>query len=108
GLEQHALVEARAADEEVLGRPLAALVLAPGFDEPFAVRLETARRQHAAAGHNAFAGGTDGSHEAIAVELDRDDGRVIADLDAELLGAAVVGIDQRLAAAPEEGVGARN
>jgi len=41
-LEQHALVELGAPDQEVFGRPLAALVLAPGLAQPVAVGLETA------------------------------------------------------------------
>src|SRR5690606_19405704 len=36
--QQHAHVEARAADQEIVGRPFAALVLAPRLAQPFAVR----------------------------------------------------------------------
>ena len=64
GLEQHALVEARAADQEVVGRPFAALVLAPGLAQPFAVRLEAAGGQHAASGLDALAAGGAGRDEA--------------------------------------------
>ena len=46
--------------------------------------------------------------EARSFELDRVDWRVVPDLHAQRLGAAVVGVDQGLAAAHEEGVGARN
>jgi hypothetical protein len=36
-LQQRALVKARAADQKVVGRPFAALVLAPGLAQPFAM-----------------------------------------------------------------------
>jgi hypothetical protein len=51
--------------------------------------------------------GAIGGDEAAAVQLDAIHRRVVADLHAESLGAAVVGVDQRLAAAHEKGVGAR-
>lgn len=64
--------------------------------------------KHAALGRDAFAGLGAHGHEALAVELDRGHGRVVADLHAEPFGAAEIGIDQRLAAAHEEGIGARH
>ena len=48
-----------------------------------------------------------GRDEAAVVELERVHRRVVADLHAERFGAAVVRVDQRLAAAHEERVGAR-
>jgi hypothetical protein len=105
--QQHALIEARAADQEVVGGPLAALVLAPRFAQPCAVGFEAACRQHAAACLEALRAAARG-HEARAVELDRVDRRVVADLHAERFGAAVIGVHERLAAAHEEGVGARD
>ena len=106
-LEQHALVEARAADQEVVGRPFAALVLAPGLAQPFAVRLEAAGGQHAGSAPRCARRRRRRRRSGRPSSSMRVDRRVVADLHAQLLGAAVVGIDQRLAAAHEEGVGAR-
>jgi hypothetical protein len=100
-LEQDAGVEAGAANEEVLRRPLAALVRSPGLVEPLAVGLEAAGRQHAGARLDPL-GADPGRDEATAGQLEGIDGRVVADANAERLGAAVVGVDERLAAAHEE------
>jgi hypothetical protein len=103
--QQHALVEAGAADQEAVGRPVAAGVLAPGVAQPLAVGFEAAGGQHAAAGRDPFA---PAAHRLEVTVLDghRVHWRFVADVDAEPLGAAVVGIDQGLAAAHEEGIGA--
>lgn len=103
--QQDAHVVAGAPDQEVVGRPFAALVLAPGLAQPFAVGFETARGQHAGPRLDAFIADAR-RHEAAAVEFQRIDRGVVADLDAERLGAAVIGVHQRLAAAHEEGIGA--
>ncbi|MCY1524454.1 hypothetical protein D9M68_593860 [compost metagenome] len=104
-LQKHAHVEARAPDQEVVGRPFAALVLAPGLSQPFTVGLEAPRGQHTGARLDTLAADA-GRHEAPAVQLQRIDRGVVADLHAQRLGAAVIGIDQRLASPHEEGVGA--
>ena len=88
-------------------RPLATLVRAPGLAQPLAVRLEAAGGEDAGPGlDRARAADRGRSDEARALELDAVDRRLVADGDAEGLGAAVVGVDQRLAAAEEEGIGA--
>ncbi len=107
GLEQDALVEARAADEEIVGGPLATLVLSPRFAQPFAVGFEAARRQHATARLEAPAPAARGD-EAFAVELDGVDGRVVANPYAQRFGAAVVRVHERFAAAHEECIGPRH
>ena len=54
--EQHALCcKAVPRIRKLSGRPLAALVLAPGFAQPFAVRFKAACGQHAAFGGDALA-----------------------------------------------------
>ena len=104
-LEQHAGVEAGAADDEVVRHPLA-FVLSPGLAQPFAVRFEAAIGNHAGLGLDAFVTHISGAELAIDQFQPVDRG-VVADLHAQVLRAAEVGIDQRLAAAQEERVGAR-
>ena len=103
--QQHTGVEAGAPDEEVVHRPLAALVLPPGLAQPFAVRLKAASGQHAGAGGDALALHI-GRFELPAVQLDAVHRRVIAHLHPQAFGAAEVGVDQGLAAAHKKGVGA--
>jgi len=109
-LQQRAVVEARAADEEVVRRPFAVGVLPPGLAQPVPVGLEAPRGQHAGSGLetllHALRAPDEGRHEAAVAQLQPHDGGLIADLYAELLRAAVVGVDQGLAAAHEKGVGA--
>jgi hypothetical protein len=106
-LEQHALVEARAADQEVVGRPFAAFVLPPGLAQPGDVGLEAAGGQHAGACLDALALHP-GGQEAAVLDLDAVHRRLVADAHAQPLRTAVVGVDQRLAAAHEESIGARH
>ena len=104
---QHAAhVVGRAADDEVVGgRP-------PRFLQPREVRLEAAARGH----HRLARWITCSTPLRITVadlnawpsSVDVGDLGVVEDLDAERLGGAVVGVDQRLAAAEEERVGARD
>ena len=109
GIEQlpqhHAGVEAGAADQEVVGGPFAALVLSPCLPKPLQVGFEAAGGDDAGAGFDSPAGGMGGAKDAVH-DLEPRDRGVVADLHAERFGAAVVGIEQRLAAAQEEGVGA--
>src|SRR4030095_4777486 len=49
-LEQYALVETGAADQEVVGRPFAAFVLSPSLAQPITVGFESASGEHAATG----------------------------------------------------------
>src|SRR5690606_28696119 len=53
--QQHALVKARAPNQEIFGRPFAALVLPPGFAQPFAIGFEPAGGQHTGARLDALA-----------------------------------------------------
>jgi hypothetical protein len=105
-LEQHALVEPGAADQEIVSGPFAALVAAPGLAHPLAVRLEAAAGQHAAFRFDPLAPDA-GGDEAPVPHFDRVDRRGVADLHAQGLGTAVVGVEQRLAAAHEKGIGTR-
>jgi hypothetical protein len=82
--QQRAHVEARAADQEIVGGVFAALVDAPRLAQPRAVRLEAARREHAAARRNALVARPRG-HETRTVKLDALHRRFIADLHAELV-----------------------
>src|SRR5207253_1262927 len=104
--QQRAGVEARAADEEVVGRVLAALVDAPRLAQPLPVGLETARGQHATARLDALVADT-GGDETTVPKFEPVHWRVVTDAHTQAFGASVVGIDERLAAAHEEGVGAR-
>ena len=109
-LEQNAHVEAGAAYGEVVGRPLTGFVLAPGLAQPFAVGLEAAAGHHAGARLNALRAGRAvdvRGDKAAGVKFEPLDFSLITHLDAELLSAAVVSVHQRLAAAHEERIGAR-
>src|SRR6185437_3618373 len=75
--QQHALVEARAADQKIVGRPFAALVLAPGLPQPFAVGLEAAGGQYAGARLDALAGRHARGKEAAVLQVERHDGSVV-------------------------------
>ena len=109
-LEQHAHVEAGAANRKVVGRPLTGLVLAPGLTQPFAVGLETTAGHHAGARLDALRAGralnVRGNKAAI-VEFEPLDFGLVTHLDAQLFCAAVVGVHQRFAAAHKERIGAR-
>ena len=105
--QQHAHVEARAADQEIVGRPLAVRVLAPGLAQPGAIRFEAAGRQHASARLDTL--GSDACrHEASVAQFDRIDRRVVANRHAQGFGTAIVRVDQRLAATHEKRIGARH
>ena len=104
--EQNAPVETGAADQEVVGGPFAGLVSPPRFAQPLAIGFEPPGGDHACARLDALGADARGD-EAVAREVQRVDRRVIADVDTELPGAAVVRIDQRLATAHEERIGAR-
>ncbi len=104
--EQHSHVEARAADQEIVRHPFA-VDLAPRFTQPFAIGFEAAGCEHAGARFNAFVADVRGD-KAIAVELDSVYWRVVADLHAQCLRTAEVGVDEGLAAAHEKCVGARD
>ena len=104
--QEHAHVEARAAYGKVVGRPFAGFVLAPGLAQPLAVGLEAAAGHHTGPGRYALLAHPC-RHETAVLQFQAIDRRLITDLHPQPFGAAVVGIDQRLAAAHEKGVGAR-
>jgi hypothetical protein len=104
-LQQHTLVEARAADQEAVGRPLTALVAAPGLPQPADVGLEAAAGHHAGAGLDAFAADQPRCDETAAGQFQLLHRAVVAHAHPQRLCAAVVGVDQRLASAHEERVG---
>ena len=104
--EQHAHIETRAANQKIVGGPFSGLVLPPGFAQPFTIGFEAAGGHHAGAGLDAFGADARGDETAV-IEFDGVHRRVIANLYAEFFGAAVIGIHQRLAAAHEKGIGAR-
>ena len=104
-LEQHSLVEAGAADEKVIGGPFTAVILPPGLAQPFAVGFKSAGGEDAAFRHNPFLARQRGDKFAVA-QLESLHRCVVADLHPHLLRAAVIGIDQRFAAAHKKGVGA--
>jgi len=106
-LQQHAAIEARTADQEVVGRPFATFVLSPGLSQPFAVRFEATGSEHTRTCLEALRAAAR-RNEPTAIQFDGVDRRFIADAHAKLFCAAVVGVDQRFAAAHEEGVGAGN
>src|SRR5690606_36996904 len=91
-LQQHAGVEAGAANQEIVGGPFAIGVLSPGFAQPFAIGFEAAGGEHAGPGLDAL-GADPGGDEAAVAQFDAFDRRVVADPHPERLGAAVVGID---------------
>jgi len=103
-LEQVSTVEARATDQEIICRPFTALVLPPCLAQPFAVGLETAGSQNTCARFEASAAAACGD-EPAALQLDRVHRRLVQDLHAECLGAAVVGVHERFAATHEKGIG---
>ena len=105
-LEENALVEAGATDEEVIGGPLATRVLAPCLTQPFAVGLETSSGHHAGFGGDAFVTHVRGD-KTVTVHFDAVHRCVVANLHAQAGGAAVIGVQQRLAATHEKGIGAR-
>ncbi|MNP25869.1 hypothetical protein D3C76_1186950 [compost metagenome] len=91
--------------------------MTPGFAEPFAVGFESASGQNAGLGLDTLGGKTltidltftDVRRDELStLQLNVSDLCVVADLDAQLLGAAEVGINQRFAAAHEKRIGARN
>jgi hypothetical protein len=77
--QQDAGVESRAADQEVVGRPLALIVLPPRLAQPRAVALEAAGGEHAGARSVRAAVASDRGDEAAAIELEAFDRRVVAD-----------------------------
>ena len=97
-LEQHAGVVPGATDQEVVGRPFTQRVLAPGLTQPLAVGLEATGCEHAAARGDAFAAAKS-CDKTLARQLDAVNRAVVAHLHAQALGTAVIGVDQRLAAA---------
>src|SRR4029453_1717441 len=83
----------------------------PGLLQPFEIRLEAAGCSHDSARADRVLDAVTnyaGRAEALTGNVEPDDFGVVADLYAELLGASVVGVDERLAAAQEERVGARH
>src|SRR6202008_1893805 len=95
--QQRAGVEAAAANQKIVGRPLAAFVLAPCFAQPFAVGFEAAGRQHAGARRDAFFAtvlvtNENGGLEAAAMQFEARNRRVVTDLHAQSLSTAVVGV----------------
>ena len=106
-LEQHALVELRAANQKVVRCPFAQVVLSPSLAQPFAVGLKAACRQHASAGSNAFFSHV-GGNKASVLNVQPVHSRVVANLYAKFFGAAVIGVDQGFASAHEKRIGARH
>ena len=105
-LEQDALVKARSTNQKVVRRPFAAVVLSPGFAQPFTVGLKAPRCQHAGFGSDALLPDM-GRYKLVTLHLDPVHRRVVANLDPQRLGTAVVGIDQGLATAHEKRIGTR-
>ncbi|MNM80587.1 hypothetical protein D3C81_925590 [compost metagenome] len=112
--QQHTVIETRATDQEIVRRPLPSLVLPPRLAQPLAVGLETAGGKHTGTRLDALGRQLSplnltcrhmGRNEASVPQLNVGYRRVVAYLYAKVFGAAKVGIDQRLAAAHEEGVG---
>jgi hypothetical protein len=99
GAQHHAHVVAGAANEEVVGRR------SPGFAQPVEVGLEAAAGDHAGAGADGLALAQRRLEDALAQAQAAHLG-LVAHLHAQRLRAAVVGIDERLAAPQEEGIGA--
>ncbi len=106
-LEQHALIEARTANEEIVGGPFTALVLSPRFTQPFPIRFKSAGREHTGAGFEALSAAVR-CDESAGIEFNCVDRRVVADLHPERFGAAIVGVHKCLPAAHEERVGPRD
>ena len=103
--QQGALVVPCTANQKIVRRPFAALILSPGFTHPGQVGLKASGRQHAGAGFDALALGP-GCHKPPLVDLQSIDRRLIADLHPQAFGTAVIRIHQRLAPAHEKGIGA--
>ena len=104
--QQRPLVEAGAADQEVIGRPLPPIILAPGLAQPVAVGLKAPGGQYASSGLNALPLDV-GRDKAPTDKFDSVYRRVITHLHTQALGAAEIGIHQGLAAAHEKSVGPR-
>ena len=103
--EQYALVEAGAANGEVVGGPLAALILPPGLAQPFPVGLEPARCQHARARRDALVADP-GSKESAILNFQALYRCLVSHLYTESFRSSVIRVHQRLASAHEKGVGA--
>src|SRR5690606_29993541 len=88
-LEHDTLIELRAADPEIVDRPLAALVLAPCLAQPLAVRLKATRGQDTGACLDAFTVGV-GGNEASITDIKGINRRVVAYLYTQRLGASVI------------------
>src|SRR5690606_3873205 len=101
----HAHVVTGAAYQEIVGGPFAGLVLAPCLAQPFAVRFEAAAGHHTGARFDALVADA-GRDESTSVQFQGIDRSVVTYLHAQVFSAAVVGIDQCLAAAHEKRVGA--
>lgn len=102
GAQDPAGVVGRAADDEAVGR------LAPALPQPGDVGLEPARGGDDRSGPDPVCRAPVGDHrggEGAVLDLEVLDRRLVGDAHAELLGGAVVGVEQRLPAAEEEGVG---
>ena len=103
-LQDGALGIGRAADLEAVGR------IAPVFPQPVAVGLEAAGRGDHGLEADAFgkaAIADDGFRRVAFHHLDMPYLGIVQHLYAQLFGGAVHGVQQRLAAAEEEGIGAR-
>src|SRR5690606_30046789 len=89
-LEQHAHIEARAPDAEIVRRPFAIFVLPPGFTKPNPDGFEAAAGDYAGTRGNALVADAR-SHKAPVFQLQLIDRGDVPNLYSQILRAAVVG-----------------